>query len=184
MLAARSHLRDDLGLYLDAECRDRGKDDALFELEMGTELLRERRSDNGELCCGPLVPLARLDVAAHLDEATDIGDVSFVVRAHRHEGSVDLWTCPAQARSEALVLVREVQWKRAGEVAMDVGRHRSGGGLVDSNAGGEPVGGAQERTDPQVALLEELDEPLRRVTSTQRDEHETEHCIARAARKG
>ncbi len=171
MLAARSHLREDLGLDLGAECRDRGKDDALFELEMGTEIPRERRGDNCELCRGPLAPLAGLDVAAHPDEATDVGDVSFVVRAHRRERSVDLRTCPAQTRNEALVFVREVQRKCAGEVAMDIGSHRGGGGLVDSIAGGEAVGGAQERTDPQVALLKELDEPFRRVTSTERDKH-------------
>ncbi|MBA3452328.1 MAG: hypothetical protein H0T42_04445 [Deltaproteobacteria bacterium] len=86
-----------------------------------------------------------MDVAAaHLDEATDIGDVSFVVRAHGRKGSVDLLTRPAQTQSEALVLVRKVQRKRAGEVAVDVGRHRSGGVVVDSIACGEAVGGAPD----------------------------------------
>jgi|GEM_PF-483355 len=164
-------LHDDLGLDLGGEALDRGKDDALLQLEMSGHRFGDGRGDAPEPYRGRRGPPAGPDVSADLDQVTDLGAVRLVIGIHRREGRVDLRTGSAQARREAVVLVGKMQRERAREVAMDVPGHGGGGVGLDSLARGEVLGGAQERADPHVALAEQSDQPLWGTPSPDRHQH-------------
>ncbi|MEO6773357.1 MAG: YwiC-like family protein [Kofleriaceae bacterium] len=171
LFAARTHLQDDLGLDLRGQRCDRGKDDAFFELEVRLERSGECGGGASEPCRGPVTPSPRRDVIAHRDEVMDAGCLHDVIVTHRGEGRAGLRARFAQAGRDGLVLVREVQGEGAREITMDIGGDGGRRFVVDSVAGREPFGAAQERTDSQVAFLEQVDKTFLRTTPADREEH-------------